>query len=109
VYNPTFCKSALHSVSFSPNSYSKTLIPLETNVIINDGKIGTPCGGSAADGEGDGACGSDVVRTDWKGGNTVEKCDKNLVICQKFWWADQGASSKANQQTSYNQISWNLL
>ena len=46
------------------NPYSKTLIPLETNGIINDGKIGAPCGGSAADGEGDGACGSDVVRTD---------------------------------------------
>jgi len=48
--------------STCPNS--KTLIPLKTNGIINDGKIGTPCGGSAANGEGDGACGSDVVRTD---------------------------------------------
>ena len=47
--------------STCPNSYGKTLVPLETNGIINDVKRGTPCGGSVADGEGDGACGSDIV------------------------------------------------
>ena len=45
------------------NSYSKTLVPLKTNVIINDVKTGTPCGGRAAEGEGDGACGRCVVPT----------------------------------------------
>ena len=52
--------------STSSNSHSKTLVPLETNGIINDVKTGTPCGDSAADGEGDGVCGSGVVVIGWE-------------------------------------------
>ena len=52
--------------STCPNSYSKTLIPLETNVIINDVKTGTSSSASVADGEGDGACGSGVVLIGWE-------------------------------------------
>jgi len=48
-------------LSTCPNSCGKTLIPLETNEIINDVKTGAPFSDSVADGEGDGACGSDVV------------------------------------------------